>query len=153
MRKLLAIIILTLISITALAETPTEAWVMCNPKSEVIVRIRPDIRSEEAARVFPGDRVNVDKKKGKWYHVTLGCEAGEGWIRGDHLSFYEPEVFPEGKTFITTRGRLAVRKSIGGEVIRKFKKPGVSVKVFIISEDWAVTSAGYIKSDFLEAEE
>ena len=154
MRKLLTIIILTLITITALAEAPTEAWVMCNLNSEVIVRAGPDKGTDEAARVYPGDRVELDgKKKGSWYHVILGCEAGEGWIRGDHLSFYEPEIFPDGKTYRTTKGKLVSRKSIGGQINRKFKKAGITVTVYMISEDWAVTSAGYIKSEFLEAEE
>lgn len=154
MRKLLAIIILTLFTITAIAEAPTEAWVMCNLKSEVIVRTKPDISGDETARVYPGDRVELDGgKKKNWFHVLLNCESGEGWIRGDHLSFTEPVVYEEGKAYKTTRGKLSARKSINGEIVKRIKKAGTQVTVYMISEDWAVTSAGYIKSEFLEAEE
>lgn len=147
MRRILALIMIILMVSPAKAD-----WVMCQPKGEVRVRKRPSIDSEEVARVYPMDEVEVDKVQGRWRHITIGCETGEGWIRDDHLSATEPECFPEGKIFITTRGKLAVRKSINGEVKRKVKK-GTKVKVFYKSDDWCVTDIGYIKTEFLEAED
>ena len=145
MRRILAMIMIILMISPAKAD-----WVMCQPDGEVRVRKKPSISSEEVARVYPMDEVVVDKVKNGWSHVIIGCEAGEGW--NDHLTGSEPEFFPDGKIFIATRGKLAVRRSINGEIIKKIKK-GTEVKVFYRSEDWSVTSIGYIKSEFLEAED
>ena len=131
-------------------KNPTEAWVMCQPDSEVNVREFPNRHAAEVARVFPGDRIELTgKKKGRWYHCTIPSENGEGWIRGDFLVFTEPEIYPEGKIFETTNGKLYARYSIRGNK-RKTLKKGVKVTVYMMSEDWAITSQGFIMSKFLE---
>jgi len=150
--RIMALIMIILMVFPAMAEGPTEAWVMCQPKSEVSVRLSPNKHAEEVARTFPGQRIELDGRKvGRWYHCYLPCETGDGWIRGDHLSFTEPEIFEGGKLYVTTKKNLIARYSIKGNVFRKFKKKGVQVKVYLMADEWSVTSQGYIMTKYLEA--
>lgn len=151
MKKIIVIVILAALLIsTAAAEKPTEAWVMCQPDSQVNVRANPKNGSEVVAYAFPGDRIELSgKKKGRWYHCFISCEAGEGWIRSDFLSFYEPEIYPDGKVFVTTHGKLYARRSIGGTKRMTLKK-GVKVTVYMMAAEWSVTDKGYIMTEFLE---
>ena len=89
------------------------------------------------------------KKQGRWYHCLIPCEAGEGWIRGDFLSDFEPEIYPEGRTFRTTHGKVYARYSIRGNKRATLKK-GAKVTVYMLADEWAVTSKGYIMTEFLE---
>lgn len=152
MKRLIALFLSFFFAFPALAEVPEEAWVMCQPKSEVVVRVAANRHSREAARVFPGDRlILTGKKQGRWYQIELPCENGGGWVRGDFLSFTEPEMFEGGKEFVTTRKNLKARYSIRGNVRKTFRKKGVCVKVYLMSEEWSVTSQGFIMTKFLEA--
>lgn len=154
MKRIVALILSLFFAFPALAEVPEEAWVMCQPNSEVVVRRSANKHSDEVARVFPGDRVVLTGQKiGRWYEISMVCETGGGWVRGDFLSFSEPEVFEGGKKFVTTRGNLKARFSIRGNVRRKFKKKGVEVKVYLMADEWSVTSQGYIMTKYLEAVE
>lgn len=154
MRLLLTLMIIISLIIPANAERPHEAWVMCQLNSEVVVRAKPSKHAREVARVYPGDRVELDGKKiGRWYHCIGTGEPGEGWIRGDYLSFTEPVVYKEGKLYHTTKANLIARFSIRGNVRRKFRKKGVTVTVYLMAEEWAVTSQGFIMTRFLEAED
>jgi hypothetical protein len=50
---------------------------------------------------------------------------------------------------ICGKARVACRKTIGGKR-RAWAKPGSTVTVYWISEEWAVTSKGFIASRWLE---
>jgi len=151
MKRLIVLIFSLILAFPALAEVPSEAWVMCQPNSEVVVRRSANRHSEEVARTFPADHVLLTgRKKGRWYEVDIPCEAGIGWIRGDFLSFTEPEVFEGGKLFRTTRKNLKARFSINGNIRRKFKWKGIVVRVYLMAEQWSVTSQGFIMTKFLE---
>ena len=145
-------IIILLITGTASAakkKEPQTAWVMCQPTSEVYLRRFASKRAEVEAMLTVGTAVEWDgKKSGRWYHVIYPCEAGEGWIRGDYLSFTEPEIFENGKIFETNRGKVLARYSIKGNVRKKLKKER-RVVVFVYAEEWCVTSEGYIMTKFL----
>ena len=150
MRRVIIAILSLFFAFPAFAEIPEEAWVMCQPDSEVVVRRSANRNSEEVARAFPADHVLLTgRKQGRWYEVDIPCEAGIGWIRGDFLSFYEPEVFEGGKTFRTTTKKLKARFSINGRTRRKFKNY-TEVKVYLMADEWSVTSQGYIMTKFLE---
>ena len=154
MRVLIGLIIVVLLlGSWAGAEEEEEyidAWVMCNPKSEVNVRISPKKKAESIAKVYPGQHIWLTgKKQGRWYQCSVPCEAGEGWIRGDYLSFYEPKIYEEGKTYVTTCSKLIVRYSIKGNKCGELSK-GRRVTVYLIAEEWAVTSKGFIMSQYLE---
>ena len=151
MKRIWGLIILIVLLVSgASAEKHTEAWVMCQPDSEVCVRAFPKRSAEEVGRVFPGQHIDLSgKKRGRWYHCYITCEAGEGWIRGDFLSFYEPMDYgQEGKTFLTTNGKLYARRSIGGNKRTTLKK-GEAVQVFLMADEWSVTDKGYIMTRFL----
>ena len=101
MRWLVMLIIISLLFPgVSQAEKPKEAWVMCSPRGEVCVRSKPKRQSEEVGRVFSGDHIQLSgKRSGNWYHCYVPCEDGQGWIRGDYLSFEEPEIYEGGKLF------------------------------------------------------
>lgn len=150
MKKLVGILmVLLLVAGTAVAEKVTEAWVMCNPASEVNLRSRANKHSDVVARLCAGERLTLTGRKiGRWYQVRYPCEAGEGWVRGDYLSMTEPKMFPEGELYETTHGSLYARYSIRGNKCAKLKK-GVIVKVYLMAEEWSVTSRGYIMTKYL----
>lgn len=148
MKRLIALILSFLIVFPACAE---EVWVMCQPNSEVMVRLSPNKHSEQTGRVFAGDRLELTgRKSGRWYEAYVSNEYGRGWIRGDYLSFSEPEVFKDGKQFRTTVGKLVARFSIRGNIRRKFKSAGAIVTVYLMADEWSVTSEGFIMTEFLE---
>ena len=157
MKKAMAcawVLVLLVICLTeahaAKKEGPKEAWVMCQPDSEVCVRAFPKKSADVVARVCPGDHIVLSgKKRGRWYHCIHPCEPGEGWIRGDFLSFTEPEIYPEGKAFDTLCGKLYARFSINGNKRVTLKK-GVRVIVYMMAEEWSVTNKGYIMTKYLE---
>ena len=153
--KIISIVVALLLAVgIALAEPPEEAWVMCQPDSEVIIRETPSRHAKEAGRLWPGERVELTgNKRGRWYEIFAHTEVETGWVRGDFLSFFEPMAFPGGKLFTTTKGNLITRMSMGGDVRNRFKRKGVIVRVYMMAEEWSVTNYGYIKTRYLEAQD
>lgn len=151
MKRIAALVILALILCgVADAEKPTEAWVMCQLNSTVNARTQANKHARAVCTMFAGDRVQLTGRKvGRWYHCIIPCENGEGWIRGDYLSFTEPEIFEDGKLFVTNSGNLFARFSIRGNIRVKLKK-GAKLKVYLMAEEWSVTSQGFVMTKYLE---
>lgn len=152
MRKLIvwAIIILTLFGCATAEE---EAWVLCTPGSSVNVRKSPTRHSESISRLEAGDYVELTgKKRGRWYQCDVMCEAGMGWVRGDYLVFDKPTIYLKPLKCVTTVKQVWARYSIRGNKCAKLKM-GTEVRVFVMSEEWSVTSHGFIMTKFLEAYE
>ena len=61
--------------------------------------------------------------------------------------FVEPKT-TDREMVITGKGRVAARKTIDGQR-RKWLKPGDIVTVYRISDEWAITSAGFVRSDYI----
>ena len=151
MRWLVMLIIISLLFPgVSQAEKPKEAWVMCSPRGEVCVRSKPKRQAEEVGRVFSGDHIQLSgKRSGNWYHCYVACEDGQGWIRGDYLSFEEPEIYEGGKKYESTVDNLYTRESINGNKKGKINK-GTEVTVYMTGDGWSVTSKGFIMAKFLE---
>lgn len=127
---------------------PVSGWVLCQPDSKVNIREKPKKTAEVVAWGYAGDEIQLDgRKRGKWLHVIIPCETGEGWIRADYVSLDPPEDVGSGK-FETLVNRVRVRASAGGRVIRRLKK-GVTVTVSIVTAEWCVTNVGFIKTSCL----
>ena len=134
----------------ALAE---EMYVICRPDSFANIREKANFRAEIVAMPFPGDPVETDgRKSGQWVHVKYSCEAGEGWIFRGYITDSEPTFYPEGIKGEVNRNRVKARRYVNGPRVRWLKK-GTTVSVFAVSDDWCVTSLGYVMTKYLNIEE
>lgn len=131
----------------------TEAWILCQPDSEVNLRASPSKSGRVEGRLFAGDLVLLDgKKHGDWVHaVGIPCEAGEGWINRGYVTEYYAELVEDYRCTVN-RKQVNARYCIGGKLRRKLRK-GAEVSVYVMSGEWAVTSAGFVKTEFLEPKE
>lgn len=137
----------------ARAEGETEAWVICRSGDWIHVRETPSRKGNSLGRMECGDRVLLDgKEKNGFLHVVdLDREMDEGWIHAGYIVTDEPRI-TEGE-IRTVRGgrRVACRKWIGGPR-KTWAKSGTEVKVYVISKEWALTSKGFIRTEYLKEE-
>ena len=132
-----------------LAEEQMDCWVICQPTDYVNVRRRPGRRSEIVGRAEAGMRFQTDgKEKSGFIHVIGVGEYGEGWISSGYVSWSRPEDM-DREMEISSRGRVACRKCIGGKR-RCWALDGEKVRVYWMADGWAVTSRGFIQSQYLE---
>ena len=127
-----------------------EVWVLCNPESYVILRGGPGKRKGEIGGAVCGSVMWTDNvARNGFLHVTgLAAEEEDGWICARYIVYDEPaEVNRE--MVIRAQGRVACRKWVNGKIIR-WLKTGDRVTVYWMSDSWAVTNRGYIRSEFLE---
>ena len=152
MKKLICIaFILTVISgcFTAVAED-RQVFVFCNPKTSVNIRKTPRKGSEVSGRLDFGDWVMTDgKKKNGFLHVIKITEDGEGWIFAGYVIDDQPVKMERARATVSATGRVMSYRWVKG------RKNGwvnncEDVKVLALSEDWAVTDHGYIRTKYLE---
>ena len=148
-----AVIIMILFCVRSLismahADTITEeVWVLCEPNGTV------NIRSKPGGRVFGGASCGAkmwtdNRQRDGFLHVLeLNAEEETGWISARYIVYDEPHQV-DAVMVISSDGRVAVRKWIGGKII-KWIHNSDPVTVYWMSEEWAVTEYGYIKSEFL----
>lgn len=126
-------------------------YVLCNPKPEnrVCVRRFPKKGAEETGYLTCGDKVITDgKKRNGFVHIIGVTEDGEGWVHKGYLVEDRP-VIEECWASIAASGRVKARRCVGGQKA-SWLDVLTEVKVYAHSEEWAVTSRGYIKKEFLE---
>ena len=129
-----------------------DCWVVCQPDSFVNIRSRPNGHSEITGRALAGMRFLTDgEEKGGFIHlVDVGNEEGHGWISTGYVVYCEPRGMDD-EMQIRGRGRVACRKTIGGRR-SSWAKPGDTVRVYWMADGWAVTSRGFIQSEWLVGE-
>ena len=135
----------------AAEEKQIRCWVMCRPGSQVNVRRTPERSAEAVGYLEVGDWFMTDAKSRNGFIRCYGIgEYGEGWIYCGYVVTEEPEaVF--GTHVCTATKRVACRKWIGGDQESlPWLKNGSTVQVFYMADGWAVTSRGYIRSEWLE---
>lgn len=127
-------------------------YVICTKDDYVNIRLKPGRKGRACGYLEPGDAVHTDgKRKNGYVHcVNLHTEAGDGWIHSGYLVEDRPEYVDADYT-VVSRGRLAARKYVGGKRVR-WLKPIETVHVYYMSDEWAVTNRGYVKSNYLERE-
>lgn len=152
MKKLLAaIIILTVLSacFSAMAEG-YRVFILCNPKTPVIVRKMPKKGSAEAGRLDFGDEVWTDgRKKNGYLHVIGITEGGDGWVFAGNTIQDKPERLTGARANVASTGRVMSYRWVKGKK-RGWIDNGTQVTVYAVSEEWAVTNKGYIKTKYLE---
>lgn len=152
MKKLLAIIIVLsafFACFTAFADE-YRVFILCNPKTPVIVRESPKKGADEAGRLDFGDDVWTDgRKKNGYLHVIGITEAGEGWVFAGNTITDQPEKLTGARANIAANGRVMTYRWVGGKK-NGWVEVGTQVTVYAISEEWAVTNKGYIRMKYLE---
>ena len=115
----------------------------------VMIRATPSRNAAEAGQLDPGDEVETDgKKENGFAHIVSPCD---GWVWAGNITYAEVEKVNDTMVVVAKR-QVACRRWIDGPQIkgREWAKNGTEVKVFYMSEEWAVASRGYIQSEWLE---
>lgn len=151
MKRLTALIIaLALLFGAASAEI---RWVMCD--GYVNIRALPGKGSEAVGFLDSGDafETNGRKKNGFLLAQDVG-EGGDNWIFAGYVTDEEPEKIDEQYVCVA-KTRVACRRWINGPQIRGktgWLYNGSTVRVYYRTSEWSVTSRGYIRSEWLEAD-
>lgn len=123
-------------------------WVLCQPDSYVNIRGKASSHSEEVGYALCGDSFETDGTiRNGYIHVYAPVEAGEGWISNGFAVWSEPEELNQ-EAVIDAKGRVALRRSVNGDR-REWKRNGDKLQVYWISDLWAVTDHGFVKTEFL----
>ena len=139
-----------------MADSPDlTCWILCKPKGIVYVRRNPAKASEMVGRLECGDEIKTDgKTRNGWIHVNGIGEFGSGWVYCGFVSLEQPEKIDEQYVCVAKK-QVACRRWMDGPQISGklgWLHNGSNVAVFYIADGWAVTSRGYIKAEFLEAD-
>lgn len=152
MKKLLAVfLLLTAICacFTAIAEDYL-VFILCNPKTPVIVRKTPKKGSAETGRLDFGDDVWTDgRTKNGYLHVIGVTEAGDGWVFAGNTVTDQPERLTGARANIAATGRVMTYRWVNGKK-NGWLDIGAQVTVYAVSDEWAVTNKGYIRTKYLE---
>ena len=151
---IIVILLITILFAMACALTWTralseDAYIICHPDSEVVVRENPRKTAHASGELKVGDKIHLDgKKRNGYYHcVDMANETGDGWVSSQYIVFDEPYYINRQATVIS-KGRLAARSSIKGKV-KRWLKPQSLLTVYYITEEWCVTDKGYVKTKYL----
>ena len=130
-------------------EPMATCWIMCKPGSHVTIREEPDKGSAVSGRLDCGDSFQTDgETKDGW----ISCCAGEGgWVYIGYVVTEKPEKI--GATYICVANKQAAcRRWITGPQMdtRPWIRNGETCQVFLMADGWAVTSRGYIRSEYLD---
>ena len=149
MKKLIAAALLIVLLFSS-AFADTEAWIFCKPGSFVNAREFPTKRSADIGRLEFGDKITVTGKTRNGFAECVGLhlEASPVWIFTGYIVYDEPE--PDGRMYMASaNGRTALRRWVDGPR-RAWAKNGDTFRVFAVSAEWALTSKGFIKREFIE---
>lgn len=128
-------------------------WILCRPGSQVNVRRTPEKNAQVVGFLEVGDEFLTDAANSNGYIRAKDIgEYGEGWIFCGYVATEEP--VPVYETYVcAAKTRVACRRWMNGpQTERPWLANGSTVQVFHIAGEWACTSRGYIKSEWLEAD-
>jgi hypothetical protein len=145
-----------MIGTAAQAEDQTVmCWVMCKPGNFVNVRKNPNKNSEIVGYLDCGDDFKTDAEiRNGFIHVYGIGEYGEGWVYCGYVATEKPEAVFQNYVCVA-KNRVACRRWMNGPRIEG--RSGWlynldTVSVFYIADGWAMTSRGYIQSEWLEVD-
>ena len=122
-------------------------WIIC--KDYVLIRQWPSRKAAECGQLDPGDEIEIDgKTKDGFAHIVSPID---GWVWAGNIVSSQPEKV-ECKAYVTANKRLYCRRWVDGPKVeeRPYLINGSEVRVFWMNDEWAVTSRGYVKSEWLE---
>ena len=158
-----AVIFVALIIVVTVALTVTfckgeealvKVYTLCKPGSQVTVRRTPAKNGQEVGYLEVGDWFMTDGVSSNGYIRAYGIgEYGEGWVYCGYVTEHEPK--PVFETYCcVAKTRVACRRWMNGPKVEHspWLVNGSDVQVFYIAGDWACTSRGYIKAEYLEVD-
>ena len=129
-------------------------WVLCQPGDHVNLRMEPSKGSPAVGFLDCGDSFETDGTSRDGWIRVLGIGECECWIYCGYVVTEEPvKVF--SNYLVVARNRVACRRWVDGPQIKGrlgWLHTGSEVSVFYIAGEWAVTSRGYIRSEWLEGD-
>lgn len=144
-------VIIAIGSVIAQGEEPmATVYAMCRPESKVWIRREPKGDSQITGYLDCGDPFQTDGESRDGWIRCYG--AGEnGWVYIGYVAENKPEVIDERYVCVAIR-QVACRQYINGPLIddRPWLRNGEFCTVYITDGEWAVTSRGYIKIEWLE---
>ena len=130
-------------------------YVLCRPDDHVNMRFSASTKSEIVGYLDCGDEVETDgvvkkdNKGRKWIHIVSPCvESGDSWVCSMYLQESRVTI-QKCSAYVIAKGRTALRRSPNGKRI-KWLENGDEVSIIAMSNEWALTSKGYVKMDYLE---
>lgn len=131
-------------------ETLAECWAMCKPGSRVTVRREPSKKAAEAGYLECGDSFRTDGVSVDGWIRCYG--VGEnGWVYCGYVCTEKPRKV--GMRYVcSANSQVACRKWMAGPQIedRPWIRNGETCEVFVTDGEWAVTSRGYIRIQYLD---
>ena len=160
-RFILAVILLAVVigGIVYLIIGPAEAdnlitcWVMCKPGDYINVRLTPSTKAEAVGYLEACDSFQTDASSRNGFIRVYGVgEYGEGWIFAGYVSTEEPVAVFQ-RYICVSNSRVRCRRWMNGP---KTQNPwitnGSNVDVFYMADGWAMTSRGFVQSQYLEVD-
>ena len=146
---LLAALVIATVAQAVTSKDTVTGWVICQPGDYVNARMWPSRKQDGIGMLETGYKIELDgETKNGFAHCEFGLETGDGWVYSGYIVFDEP-VWKDGAWYeVESRGRVAARKYIGGPR-RCWVQPGDEVQVFWWSQEWCVTTRGFIRSEYL----
>ena len=131
-------------------EANGQAWVLCDPESHVCIRSAPRKSGIECGGALCGCHLMTDSTEtnGFLHIVDVSAEESDAWISLRYITFSEPHEV-NGTATVRSDGRVACRKWIAGKIVSWIHN-GDQLTVYWMSDEWAVTSRGYVMSCYLE---
>ena len=134
---------------------PTMAYVICQPGDYVNARSTPHLHTDEniIGRYDSGDVIWVDGKtqNGFMHCVNASLEQDECWVYVGYIVFDKPEWMNGRTATVVSNGRLAARQNTCGK-IRLWMNNGATIQVFWRTDEWCVTSCGFVMTEWLEVD-
>ena len=130
-------------------ETTVTAWALCKPGTYVNIRLWPSKKATEVGYLDPCDKVECDGRvKDGFAHIV---EPLDGWVYAGYLTFSEPKNV-NSRYVVIAKKRVAARRWIDGPQMgtKPWLINGSEVTVYYMSADWAITSRGFVRSEWLE---
>ena len=125
-------------------------YAFCKPGSTVIVRLDPSEGSGLAGRMDFGDEFKTDGESIDGWIRCIGIGEG-GWVYSAYASTSKPEKVGAWY-FNASVKQVAIRRWPTGPMVEKkpWLQPGETIQVLASDGEWAITTRGYVKADFIE---
>ena len=130
-------------------EITTPGYILC--KSYVLIRMSPSRKAPEIGQLDPAEPIVIDgKTRAGFAHIVEPCD---GWVWAGYITFSEPKQVNTTAT-VTAPKRVYCRKWCDGPTVdeRPYLITGSEVKVYWLSQDWAITNRGFVKTEWLEGD-
>ena len=139
----------------AAEEQPISCWILCKPGSQVNIRRTPGKDGIIDGFLEACDTFKTDGTTRNGFVKALNVGENEtGWVYAGFVVTDKPEL--SGERYVcVARNRAACRRWCDGPQITGrigWLYNGSNVQVFFRSNEWCVTSRGYIKTEWLEVD-